>query len=182
MWRVVAGEAPGMIMNRFAKLQVLVVCVAVLVACAPKAPDTAADEAVLRADPSAWFEAYGAGNAEAVANLYAADALLMAPGAAAVSGRPAIREYIASDIALSKSRGVVLNLGEVTGVGVDGDTGWLSGNFSAMDGSGAVVDRGKFLSVYSRTGEGWKLIRDTWNSDLAPVPAEDEVVEDVSAD
>jgi len=169
-------------MNTFGKLQLILLGAIVAAACAPEAPDTAADEAVLKADPVAWFEAYGAGNADAVANLYAADALLMAPGAAGVRGRPAIREYIASDIALSKAGGVVMNLGEVTGVGVAGDTGWLSGTFSAADGSGAIVDRGKFLSVYSRTGEGWKLIRDTWNSDLPPVSTEDDVVEEIIAD
>jgi len=171
-----------MIMNTFVKLQLLVVCVVALAACVPKAPDTAADEAVLKADPVTWFEAYGAGNAEAVANLYAEDAMLMAPGAPAVTGRSAIREYIASDIALSKSGGVALNLGEVTGVGVAGDTGWLSGTFSATDGSGSIVDRGKFLSVYSRTADGWKLIRDTWNSDQAPAAPAGEVVEEVFAD
>ena len=66
---------------------------------------------------------------------------------------------------------------------VAGDTGWLSGTFSAADGSGAIVDEGKFLSVYSRTADGWKLIRDTWNSDVAPAsPADEEPMAEVFAD
>ncbi len=170
-------------MNTFGKLMLLAVSVVVLASCAPKAPDTAADEAALKADPGAWFEAYGAGNADGVANLYAEDAILMAPGAPAVVGRAAIREFIASDIASSKSSGLVLNFGEVTGVGVAGDTGWLSGSFSAADGSGAIVDEGKFLSVYSRTGDGWTLIRDTWNSDMTPAsPADEAPMAEVFAD
>ena len=170
-------------MNTFRKLVVLVVSVAALEACAPKAPDTAADVAALKADPSAWFDAYNAGNADGVANLYAEDAVLMAPGAPGVTGRAAIRDYISSDIAISKSTGLVMNLGEVTGVGVAGDTGWLSGTFSVADGSGSIVDNGKFLSVYSRTADGWKLIRDTWNSDAAPaLPSDEEPMAEVFAD
>ena len=49
--------------------------------------------------------------------------------------------------------------------------GWLSGKFSLTDASGAVADTGKFLSVYRRTNGAWQLIRDTWNSDMAPAPA-----------
>jgi uncharacterized protein (TIGR02246 family) len=164
----------GAIMNMFSKLVLLVMSVMALGACAPKAPDTAADVAALKADPSAWFDAYNAGNADGVASLYAEDAILMAPGAPGVKGRAAIREYISSDIAISKSTGLVMTFGEVTGVGVAGDTGWVSGTFSAADGSGSIVDNGKFLSVYSRTADGWKMIRDIWNSDLAPALADDE--------
>jgi uncharacterized protein (TIGR02246 family) len=170
-------------MNMFGKRLLLAVSVVALMACAPGAPDTAADEAALKADPSAWFDAYNAGNADGVANLYAEDAVLMAPGSPGVTGQAAIREFIASDIARSRSSGLVLTFGEVTGVGVAGDTGWLSGIFSAADGSGAIVDNGKFLSVYSRTTDGWKLLRDTWNSDTAPASsADEESVEEVFAD
>jgi len=45
------------------------------------------------------------------------------------------------------------------------------------------VDNGKFLSVYGRTADGWKLIRDTWNSDMGPASfADEEPVEKVFAD
>jgi uncharacterized protein (TIGR02246 family) len=142
-----------------------------LAACAPKAPDTAADEAALKADPLAWFEAYGAGSADGVANLYAEEGVLLAPGAPAVVGRAAIRDFIAADIEKSKAAGVTLKGGDPTGVGVSGDLGWLSGTFSVTDASGTAVDKGKFLSVYRRANGHWQLIRDTWNSDMAPAPA-----------
>jgi uncharacterized protein (TIGR02246 family) len=142
-----------------------------LSACAPKAPDTAADEAALQADPLAWFDAYNAGNAEGVAKLYADDGVLMPPGAPAATGPTAIRDFIAADIARSKAAGLTLKNDATTGVGVSGDVGWLSGTFSVTDGSGATVDKGKYLSVYRRASGDWQLIRDTWNSDMAPAPA-----------
>ncbi len=154
-------------------------CVSLL-ACAPpapKAPDTAADEAALRADPVAWFDAYAAGNVDAIANSYAEDALLMPPGAPAVQGRAAIREFWVADIAATKQAGGSLKFDEVTGVGVSGDTGWLSATFSVSDASGAV-SKGKFLSVYRREKGDWQLLRDTWNMDAgapaaaAPQPAD----------
>jgi uncharacterized protein (TIGR02246 family) len=157
-------------MNTLKKALLLATSLVALAACAPKAPDTAADEAALKADPVAWMEAYNAGNADGVANLYAEDAVLMAPGAPAVVGRAAIRDFIAPDMQQSKAAGLTFRNDENTGVGVLGDVGWLSGNFSVTDAAGATVDKGKYLSVYRRIKGDWQLIRDTWNSDMAPAP------------
>jgi uncharacterized protein (TIGR02246 family) len=155
-------------MNTLGKFVPFVLVVMALAACTPKPADTAADEAALKADPVAWFEAYNAGDADGVAGLYAEDAMLMAPGAPPVSGRTAIREFISMDIEMSKARGLVMNAGEITGVGVAGDTGWLSGTFTVVDGAATTVDSGKFLSVYRRTANGWQLTRDIWNSSNPP--------------
>lgn len=155
-------------------LFVLAASALALAACAPPAPpppDTAADEAALKADPVTWMEEYNAGNADAIAEHYTDDALLMAPGAAAKQGKAAIREYIAAEIANSKAAGLTFRNGDPTGVGVSGDMGWVSGTFSVLDASGTAVDTGKFLSVFRRTSGQWKLIRDTWNSDMAPAAA-----------
>ncbi len=143
----------------------------VLAACAPKPADTAADEAALKADPVAWMDAYNAGDADGIANLYAEDGILLAPGAQAVTGRAAIRDFIALDIETSKGAGLSFKNDEITGVGVSGDLGWVSGLFSVTDASGATVDNGKYLSVYHRINGDWQLIRDTWNSNAAPAPA-----------
>ena len=140
-----------------------------LSACTPRSPDTAVDEAALKADPKAWMDAYNAGDADAIAALYADDALLMAPGTAGIVGPAAIREYIAGDIAMAK--GMTFHDDSNTGVGVAGDIGWASGTWSVTDASGAVVDKGKYLSVSRRIKGEWQLIRDIWNSDMPPVTA-----------
>ncbi len=149
------------------------VVVGALSACAPApaqpaAQNTPADEAKLQTDALAWFDLYNKGAADGVANLYADDALLMPPGAPASKGRAAIREFIAADIAKSKAAGISLKNGAVTGVGVSGDAGWLSGTYLVVDASGAMLDTGNYLSVHRRTNGAWPYIRDTWNSDKEP--------------
>ena len=142
-----------------------------LTACAPKTPDTAADAATIKADAPVWFTHYNAGDADGVAALYAEDGVVLAPGAPAVVGRAAIRDFIASDIANSKAAGLALNGNEVTDVGVAGDMAWMTGSFSVTDASGATVDKGKYVTILRRVDGKWPIIRDTWNSDTPPAAA-----------
>jgi ketosteroid isomerase-like protein len=136
----------------------------------PAAPDTAADQAKLQADALIWFEYYAKGDADGMANLYAEDALLMPPGAAAVTGRPAIKAFLGEDAAKAKAAGISLKNSSVTGAGIDGDSGWVSGTYLVVDASGATIDSGSYLSVHRRTNGAWLYIRDIWNSDRPPAP------------
>ena len=137
----------------------------------PAAPDTSADQARLQADALIWFDHYANGDADAMANLYAEDALLMPPGAPAVTGRAAIRTFLGEDAAKTKAAGFSLKAGSVTGLGIDGDTGWISGTYTVVDASGATIDSGSYLSVHRRTNGAWPYIRDIWNSDRPPAAA-----------
>lgn len=134
------------------------------------APDTAADQTKLQADALVWFDHYAKVDADGMANLYAEDALLMPPGAPAVTGRPAIKAFLGEDAAKTKAAGMSLKNVSVTGSGVDGDTGWISGKYAVLDASGATIDSGSYLSVHRRANGGWPYIRDTWNSDRPPAP------------
>ena len=134
------------------------------------ASDTVADLAKLQADALVWFEHYANVDADGMANLYAEDALLMPPGAPAVTGRAGIRAFLGEDAAKSKAAGVSIKNGSVTGAGVHGDLGWISGTYTVIDGAGATVDSGSYLSVHRRTDGAWLYIRDTWNSDRPAAP------------
>ncbi len=142
-----------------------------LAGCAPQAPDTAADLAAIKADALVWFDLYNAGDADGVAALHAEDAVVMAPGVAALMGRSAVRDYIASDIENSKAAGLTFKGDEVTDGAVDGDTAWTSGSFSVVDASGATVGTGKYVTVYRRMGEQWLIVRDIWNTDAPSAQA-----------
>ncbi len=127
--------------------------------------DESADSAALKAIDEAWLAAYNSGDADALASLYAEDAILMPPGAPPAQGRAAIRDYFAEDTAALKAAGMTMHLDASPSGGFSGDLGWASGNYKATDSSGAVVDTGKYLSVYAKKDGKWLYIRDTWNSD-----------------
>lgn len=138
---------------------------------AAKAPDTAADAARLKSMEDQWYDFYHKGDADGVASLYAEDAQILAAGAPAAVGKAAIRTFLAGDIASTKAAGLTDNGGDLNGSGVSGDLGWVSGAYSMTNASGAVVDHGKYTTIFQRINGEWKIIRDTWNSDTAPAPA-----------
>ena len=135
------------------------------------ASPASADEVAIRAQTTSWGKAYNGGDAKAVAALYAEDALLLPPGASGVSGRAAILRYFTKDIADSKAAGAVFALDPKTDVGVSGNMGWESGMYKVTV-KGAVVETGKFLSVSRKKDGKWLYIRDTWNADAPPAPAQ----------
>jgi uncharacterized protein (TIGR02246 family) len=133
-------------------------------------PATAADEAAIRAQTTAWEKAYNGGDPKGVAAQYADDAVLLPPGAPAVKGRAAIQAFFTKDIADSKAAGVVFVINYPTDVGVSGNMGWESGTYKATV-KGAVVETGKFMSVSRKKDGKWLYLRDTWNQDAPPAPA-----------
>jgi len=136
------------------------------------AGDAASDEAAIRASAPAWEKAYNAGDAAAIAAMYWDDALLMPPDAPGVSGRAAIQEFMAGDIAGFKEAGLTMVIPPASSIGISGDLAWESGTWSATDASGATVARGKFLGLFERRDGVWHYIRDTWNSDAPAAAAE----------
>lgn len=143
--------------------------VALMAGLAHAAAPASADEAAIHAQTTGWEKAYNAGDAKAVATLYAEDALLLPPGASGVSGRAAILEFFTKDIVGSKAAGAVFVVNPKTDVGVSGAMGWESGTYKVTV-KGAVVETGKFLSVSRKKDGKWLYLRDTWNADAPPAP------------
>lgn len=146
-----------------------------VVACTPRPavpipPDPAAENAKLRSESMVWFDLYANGDGPGMGSLYAEDAVLMPPGTGAVTGRAAIAKFLGDEAAGAKAAGVAIKNREVTGSGVSGDTGWISGTYDVVDASGKVVDSGNYLSVHQRINGQWLYIRDTWNSDRPVTP------------
>jgi ketosteroid isomerase-like protein len=138
---------------------------------APAAPpDTSADEAKLKSDLTKWFADFNAGNTDAVASQYAADAVLMPPNAPAAAGTDAIKKTLAGMSAEMKPAGLALNSTGTPALGVTGDMAWMQGTYNVTDAKGTTVEVGKFLSVHRKTNGQWLYIRDTWNSDSPPPP------------
>ncbi len=152
-----------------------------LAACQPAGQPNAEELAAIQAVNGAWAGHYNAGDADAVANLYWEDASLMAPGAPASSGRDAIRASIAADIEGAKAAGLTMNI-EHGPINVSGTRAWQEGAFRVTDASGATVDAGKYLSVLEKRDGAWRLVRDIYNSDGKPAPADLGAPDSVTAD
>jgi uncharacterized protein (TIGR02246 family) len=136
---------------------------------APKPVDTTADEQALRDMVTAWNGYIAARNDSAIAALYAADAVLMAPNMPTVTGRDAIRQFWAGfwpakpDLKLTPREVVVA-----------GDLAVESGiySLSMLPGpDGISTDNGKYVDIWRRGRDGWKVVRDIYNSDNPPPPA-----------
>ena len=136
------------------------------------AADAAKELAALQAVDQTWLKAYNAGDVDTLASLYDEHAVLLPPGAPGATGRAAIRAFFAQDTAESAKAGMTFGLGPKPAGGISGDMGWQSGTYSVKDKSGKVVDAGKYLSVSLKKGGKWLYLRDTWNSDGSPAPAE----------
>ncbi len=156
----------------FKYLAFFAIALGALTGCAPPAADTSADLAAVKAEVLDWIAAYNAGDANGVAALYAEDAVVMPPGAAAAVGRAAIRDFIAADIADSKAQGLKFTGGESSDGAIDGNTGWTTGTFAVTDSSGATVGTGKYLTAYERINGEWQIVRDIWNSDASANPGQ----------
>ena len=154
------------------KLLIAVAVAVVAAGCAKTPPpqDTAADKAKLQADALGWFDRFAAADSEGLANLYAEDAVVMPPGAPAVTGRPAIKALLGGMAADAKAGGMTLKAGTVNGSDVSGDLGWISGTYAVQDSTGATIDSGSYLSAHHRVDGVWLYTRDIWNSDHAPTP------------
>jgi uncharacterized protein (TIGR02246 family) len=153
------------------KVLVLAASLGALAACAKTAaPDATADQAAIRAVSIAWKNAYNAGDAAAVAALYAEDAVLSAPGERALRGSSSIAEYFAKKVAEFSAAGLTVADAPMGAVGTSGDLGFQWETYRVTDKSGGEVDAGKLLTLFGRKNGKWMIIGDTWNSD-APAGA-----------
>ena len=127
------------------------------------------DEADIRSLSANWGKAYNKGDPKAVADLYAEDALVLAPGFKELRGRTAILHFYINGIADAKAVGMIYNPNPKSEIMISGNMAWESGTYTETI-KGEVVEVGKYLSVYQKKNGKWEYIRDTWNSDLPSTP------------
>lgn len=125
----------------------------------------AADMAELSAD---WVQAYEAGDAAALASLYADDAIYLAPYNEAVRGRAAIQTRFAEVIGTTTERHVTVERADAGG---SGDLAYGIGSYSVELGmAGAetpVTDRGKYITIAKRGEDGaFRIYAHIWNTSL----------------
>jgi ketosteroid isomerase-like protein len=109
-------------------------------------------------------DGWNAGDREAYVIRYAANAIYMPPHKETMTGLDGIRGYLKTfpDIR------VKFSTVEMTG---SNEQAYVRGTFVITSSEGAVLDKGKFLSIWNQSEDKkWQITHDIFNSDL-PVSA-----------
>ena len=139
-----------------------------LVACLVSVPQSASAQdakAAVTAAAETMEVAFNGKDAAMLTNLYAEDAVVMPPGVEPVKGHEAIRAMWESLDAATPTLAL-----QTKDVMPAGDLAIETGSWSMTAPDGSHVDHGSYLAVWKKTDGGWKMVRDTWNSSMAPSP------------
>lgn len=120
--------------------------------------------AAITAASEAFDAAYNAGDAAAIGAMYVEDAVLYPPGSEPVEGREAITALFEGGLveggpSLDLQTGDVFN---VEGAALE------MGKWVMTGADGSHIDHGNYMVAWSHTEDGWKLVRDMWNSNMTP--------------
>ncbi len=155
------------------KLLAVLAALLLVTACVQKpaevaAPDTAADEASLRAQVDSFVAAWNTGDLETYSALIAEDAIEMPQGQAAASGREAIMAVMNSGYDTSMVQQTA-TLDEAFFMGDYASAyGTWQLNPTEAAGEGAEVTTGKWMALYKRSGDSWVVWRWMWNQTSGP--------------
>jgi ketosteroid isomerase-like protein len=113
-----------------------------------------------------FMEFLSKGDSAGIASIYATDAKLMGPNAPTVVGRENIKSTFGSYIRSGITK-ADLKLIDVWGTA---EIITEEGELTLFISDGTMVEKGKYIVVWKKEGDNWKIYRDIFNSDL-PVPA-----------
>jgi uncharacterized protein (TIGR02246 family) len=132
--------------------------------------DTAADRQRIQAAANRIWSAVSKNDAASALAEYAEDAIVLAPGAAMLEGKPAIAKLIGDTFQAFSFRDVA---GRTVDIQVSGNLAVETGTYAwtLVPRSGSPIsDKGKYIHVWARGADGaWKVNRYIINSDM-PTP------------
>lgn len=139
--------------------------------CSEATVDREAEAQVLMQLSRDWSAMIGAGNLEASIDLWADDAVVLPPGLPALSGKPAIREYV---MGVASIPGFAISWEPVSAhVSESGDIAYLiERNVIEVDGENSekIVTHGKVVTIWRKDSHGqWKNVVEMWNAAPQPV-------------
>lgn len=129
-------------------------------------PASAADDVrpAIEAANKKWEAAASRSDGAGVAALYTSDAQLLPSQSDFVRGTQAIAHFWQAAFD-SGVKGVSLTTLEVEGCG---DTAYEVGKLEIRGADGKVLDQGKYVVVWKKQGDAWKLYRDIWTTSVVP--------------
>ncbi len=116
--------------------------------------------AAIEAVDQAFMTMFSNGDAAGVAGLYTSDGQLLPTNSDFVTGSAAIQAFWqgAIDMGLTEARLETVEMDDC------GDTVVEIGRYTLVAGGGQVADSGKYLVVWKKQDDEWKLHRDIWNT------------------
>lgn len=131
-------------------------------------PQAGADPAI-RKIADDYVKASLAGDAKAIAALYADDAVEMPPNQPSIKGRAAIGDYYTKTMAGAKMGTFTLTHVESHATGDSAfDVGTYQQTITPTGAAAPIRDSGKYVVILKRTGGAWKVAYAIYNSDQAP--------------
>ena len=146
------------------RVRLFLALVGAVSACAPAAPDTAADETAIRSVTQALASALLAGDSVGAAAAFAPGAVMFPPNEPAISGHSAIRAW---SHRLLSAMTVTAGSVSVDAVHVGGDWAVSYGNWGMTVSMGGTTasDTTRYMLLWQRQPAGeWLIARDVWNS------------------
>ena len=123
----------------------------------------AGTRSAIQAANAEFSAAVAKGDSAAVAALYAADGQVMPAGSDPIRGTEAIRKFWQGAITSG-----IADIGLKTiEVFAQGSTATEVGQYELRDKAGKVLDHGKYIVIWRRDGDNWKLLRDMFSTNVA---------------
>jgi ketosteroid isomerase-like protein len=116
----------------------------------------------IAASNALYFESFEKDDSSIFINSYAEDACIMAPNAPEVCGRGGAAKFFRAAYDRYGLRG-----GKFITTAVYGDgAGYVTeeGLWLSINAKGVIFDKGKFLVLWKKTPEGWKMFRDSFSA------------------
>lgn len=143
-----------------------VVLVLFICACAQKEKkDTGLEEAktAIARSNDIYFQAFSKGDSSIFINRYTTDACIMPPNSPALCGKDAAAVFFKIAYEQSGLRNGKFITTTVYGDGKEYVT--EEGIWQSFDANNVLTDNGKFLVLWKKTEQGWKMFRDSFSSD-----------------
>ena len=116
----------------------------------------------IAASNAIYFDSFAKNDSSIFINRYAKDACILAPDTPALCGYEAIAQFF--KVAY---RDIGLRNGKFITTAVYGDAKEYvteEGQWQSFDSNGRLFDDGKFLVLWKKTPDGWKMYRDSFSS------------------
>ncbi|NOH00060.1 MAG: DUF4440 domain-containing protein [Ignavibacteriae bacterium] len=116
----------------------------------------------IRSITDSFESTFSIGNVNEIAEFYTESGMLLPSGSDFVKGRQNIKEFWQSAIDM----GITHIKIDIIEIEEHEDTTIEMSNYTLSDNDQQVIDAGKGIVIWKKTGDAWKMHRDIWTSSL----------------